>query len=66
VEAVPGLTGGSVAAPVWRAFMTAALRGTTPVTFPPRTADRKVVHPLDLPTPRACTTACSTGTAARQ
>jgi penicillin-binding protein 1A len=64
VDAVPGLTGGSVAAPVWRAFMTSALRGTTPVTFPPRTADRPVLHPLDLPTPFPCTTPCAAKAAA--
>jgi membrane peptidoglycan carboxypeptidase len=58
-EPIPGLTGGQVAAPVWREFMRAALRGTAPVNFPPRTADRPVIRPLDLPTARPCTTACT-------
>ena len=56
---VPGLTGGAVAAPVWREFMRAALRGVSPTDFPPRTADRANVRPLDLPVARPCTSACT-------
>ena len=58
-EAIPGLTGGVVAAPVWREFMRAALAGTPPVSFPPRTADRPSVRPLDLPTVRPCGEPCA-------
>jgi len=56
---VRGLTGGTVAAPAWGRFMTAALRGVKPVTFPPRSADRPATRPLDLPMARACTSACA-------
>jgi membrane peptidoglycan carboxypeptidase len=56
---VRGLTGGTVAAPAWGRFMTAALRGVNPVTFPPRLADRPATRPLDLPMARACTSACA-------
>jgi membrane peptidoglycan carboxypeptidase len=58
-EPVKGLTGGAVAAPAWGKFMTAALRGVPPVTFPPRSADRPATRPLELPVARACTTACA-------
>lgn len=61
-EPVRGLTGGAVAAPVWGAFMNAALRGKEPVTFPPRSADRPATRPLDLPAVRPCTSACASGT----
>ena len=54
-EPVRGLTGGTVAAPVWGKFMAAALRDAKPVTFPPRSADRPATRPLDLPVPRPCT-----------
>ncbi len=58
-EPVPGLTGGRVAAPVWAEFMTAALAGAEPVTFPPRSADRPDTQPLDLPIVHACTEECA-------
>lgn len=58
-EPVRGLTGGSVAAPIWETFMTAALRGSKPVTFPPRSADRPATRPLDLPVARPCTSRCA-------
>ncbi len=58
-EPVRGLTGGAVAAPAWEKFMTAALRGAKPVTFPPRSVDRPATRPLDLPVARACTSACA-------
>jgi penicillin-binding protein 1A len=54
-EPVRGLTGGTVAAPVWGKFMATALRDAKPVTFPPRSADRPATRPLDLPVPRPCT-----------
>ena len=57
-EPVQGLTGGAMAAPVWGKFMIAALQGTKPVTFPPRTVDRAATRPLDLPVVRPCTSAC--------
>jgi penicillin-binding protein 1A len=50
---IPGLTGGTTSAPIWRAFMTEALQDATPVGFPaapPRTR----VAPLTLPQPRPC------------
>ena len=57
-EPVAGLTGGRVAAPVWGEFMTAALAGIQPVTFPPRSADRPTTRPLDLPVVRPCALPC--------
>jgi membrane peptidoglycan carboxypeptidase len=58
-EPIPGLTGGVVAAPVWREFMRAALRGVPYADFPPRTADRGTIRQLDLPVVRPCTGACA-------
>jgi len=57
-EPVRNLTGGGVAAPAWGRFMTAAMRGVPPVTFPPRSADRPATRPLELPVARACASAC--------
>jgi penicillin-binding protein 1A len=51
-QSVPGLTGGRAAAPVWQAFMAAALAETPPVPFPelPVLGD-PLGDPLDLPDP---------------
>ena len=51
---VPGLTGGSVSAPIWRSFMVEALRGTPPVDFPTATTKRPAVAPIKLPEARPC------------
>ncbi len=51
---VPGLTGGSVAAPAWRSFMVEALRGTPPVDFPTVSTKRPAVSPIKLPETRPC------------
>lgn len=51
---VPGLTGGTVAAPVWRSFMVEALRGTPPVDFPTVSSKRPAVSPIKLPEARPC------------
>ena len=53
-QPVPGLTGGSMAAPVWRAFMASALKGQQPATFDVPSADRRNVAPLKLPVARPC------------
>ena len=53
-QPVPGLTGGSMAAPVWRAFMASALEGETPASFDLPEADRRDVAPLKLPVARPC------------
>ncbi|MFP5317725.1 MAG: transglycosylase domain-containing protein [Acidimicrobiia bacterium] len=53
-EPVRGLTGGAMAAPVWRAFMTAALRGQQPVAFEDPTVERPRTAPLRLPVARPC------------
>ncbi|HEX6596078.1 MAG TPA: transglycosylase domain-containing protein [Acidimicrobiales bacterium] len=55
-EPIPGLTGGTMAAPVWRAFMSAALKGDTPVGFDELDTPRKVT-PLRLPPTRPCSAA---------
>jgi membrane peptidoglycan carboxypeptidase len=49
---VPGLTGGSTSAPIWRSFMAEALRGTPPVDFPTASTKRPAVTPLRLPVAR--------------
>jgi membrane peptidoglycan carboxypeptidase len=51
-KAVPGLTGGSTSAPIWRAFMVEALRGVEPVDFPTVSTNRPAVSPLKLPPAR--------------
>ncbi len=51
---VPGLTGGTVSAPIWRSFMVEALRGTAPVDFPTASTKRPAVSPLKLPEARPC------------
>ena len=62
-QPVPGLTGGSMAAPVWRAFMSTALRGQAPVGFEEPAAGRGRVAPLTLPTARPCPPTVCTGDA---
>ena len=54
-KAIPGLTGGTVSAPIWRSFMVEALRGTTPVDFPTDSTKRPAVSPIKLPEARPCT-----------
>jgi penicillin-binding protein 1A len=51
---VPGLTGGTVSAPIWRSFMVEALRGTPPVDFPSVATRRPAVAPIKLPEARPC------------
>ncbi len=52
-QPVRGLTGGSTAAPVWRAFMAAALRDVEPVPFPePSGPLQPADEPLMLPEAR--------------
>ena len=51
---VPGLTGGSTSAPIWRSFMVEALRGTTPVDFATVSTKRSAGTPLKLPQARLC------------
>ena len=53
-KAVPGLTGGTVSAPIWRSFMVEALRGTPPVDFPTVSTKRPAVSPIKLPEARPC------------
>jgi penicillin-binding protein 1A len=48
-EPIPGVTGGSVSAPIWRAFMAEALQGEKPVRFDQPTTKRSSVSPLPLP-----------------
>lgn len=54
-KAVPGLTGGTVSAPIWRSFMVEALRGTPAVDFPTVSTKRPAVSPIKLPDARPCT-----------
>ena len=61
---VPGLTGGTVSAPIWRSFMVEALRGTPAVDFPTVSTKRPAVSPIKLPEARPCTSdACRKATA---
>jgi membrane peptidoglycan carboxypeptidase len=52
-EPVGTMTGGSVAAPMWRQFMTAALQGTPPTPFP-STPSLSSGRPITLPSVRGC------------
>ena len=56
---VPGLTGGTMSAPIWRQFMAAALRGQTPVEFAGVPGKRTNLAPLALPQARPCGAACT-------
>lgn len=51
-QPVRGLTGGSAAAPVWRAFMATALRDAEPVPFPEPPSHLQAGEPLVLPEAR--------------
>jgi membrane peptidoglycan carboxypeptidase len=62
-DPVPGLTGGSMSAPIWRMFMAEALRGQTPVPFATPVATRANVAPLPLPQARQVSPATSQGLA---
>jgi len=55
---VPGLTGGTMSAPIWRQFMAAALRGQTPTTFDAPRTTRTNLAPLPLPQARPCGASC--------
>jgi penicillin-binding protein 1A len=57
---VPGLTGGTHAAPIWHRFMAAALDDVTPADFPDGSEVRTGVKPLSLPVARPCPPPCTT------
>ncbi|MGH9277402.1 MAG: transglycosylase domain-containing protein, partial [Acidimicrobiales bacterium] len=63
-RAVPGLTGGVHAAPIWRKFMATALDGAKVVDFPDADAARTGVKPITLPVARPCGAPCATATEA--
>jgi penicillin-binding protein 1A len=54
-EPIPGLTGGSTSAPIWRAFMAEALQDEKPVKFDTPTTKRSSVSALPLPQARSVT-----------